>query len=163
MESDSNTHYHKYSNLSFKYSLLYIKCFLNQNSSEFLTNKSPNNKKNLKIKDKFMINSSNLSLIWDVSINFTPKLKPLLLSSNKFTNTFPKSWWNLNSSILTVKHQIWTKLQFNKLTIWELMHKRKVTCMITQNLSSEIWTVWSETSRQDKPEKKWKKNFKEEN
>jgi len=55
------------------------------------------------------------------------------------------------------------KQQCNKLMIWESMPKRKVMSMIIQNHSLETLTVWSETLKQDKPEKKWKRNSKEEN
>lgn len=163
MELDSSTHSHKFSNSFSKYSLPSIKCFLNHNFSEFSTDRYPNNKKNLKIKDKFMISSLNLSLILDVSINFTLKPKLSLHLLKKFINTFPKLWWNSNWSILTVKLPIWMKRPCKKLMIWELMQKRKAMFMITRNLSSEILTVWSEISKQEKPDKKWKKNFKEEN
>lgn len=163
MESDSSTLYLKYLNSSSKSSSLFMKCSWNLSSSRFSTSKSPKKRKNLKIKDKFMINSSNLSLISDVSINFIPKPKQLLPSSKKFTNTFPKSWWSSNWNTSTVKPPIWMKQQCNKLTIWESMLKRKVMFTTTQNHSLETSTVWSETLKQDKPENKWKRNSKEEN
>ena len=161
-ESDSSTLYRKFLNSFSKFSSLFIKCFWNLNSWRFLISRFPKKRKNLKIKDKSMISSLNLSPILDVSINFIQKPKLSPHSSSKFTNTFRKWWWNLNSNTSTVKPPIWMKQQCNKLTIWGLMLKRKVMSTITQNHFLETWTVWSETLKQDKPERKWKRNSKEE-